>query len=68
MMSSSSVRWVKITNHFISSEQILSEDPPHILLMLVDEYDEPVYKRLIASQVDGLTPTEQAYENYMNEL
>ena len=68
MMSSSSVRWLKITNHFISSEQILSEDPPHILLMLVDEYDEPLYKRLISYQSDGLTPAQRAYEDECNEL
>ena len=71
MMSSSSMRWLKITNHFraqaISSE-ILSEDPPHILLMLVDQYNEPVYKRLIEYQLDGLTPTERAYEDECNEL
>ena len=68
MMSSSSVRWLKITNHFISSEQILSEDPPHILLMLCDQYDEPLYKRLISYQSDDLIPAERAFEDVCNEL
>ena len=67
----STMRWVKITSPFraqaISSE-ILSEEPPNILLMLCDGYDEPLYKRLIEYQLDGLTPTERAYEDYMNEL
>ena len=59
-----SMRWVKIANNFMSSEQILSEDPPHILLI----YDEPVYKRLISCQTDDLTPAQRACEDYMNEL
>ena len=63
-----SMRWVKITTNFMSSEQILFEDPPRILLMLVSQYDEPVYKRLISYQKDDRTPAERAYEDYMNEL
>jgi hypothetical protein len=63
-----SMRWVKIANNFMSSEQILSEDPPHISLMLCDQYNEPVYKRLISYQTDDLTPAQRAYEDYMNEL
>ena len=56
-------RWVhvyaQITHEFFERDQILPEDPPNILMMLVDEYEPPVYKRLIESQVDGLTPTER---------
>ena len=39
-------RWVSITHEFFEHEKILPKDPPHILLMLCDKYDEPVYKRL----------------------
>ena len=56
---SMNVRWSNITRPGISRDEYISEDPPYILLMLCDEYDEPVYKRLIESQVDGLTPTER---------
>ena len=66
MMSSPRMRWVKIANNFMSSNQILSEDPPHILLMFVDEYDEPPYNRLISYQ-DGLTPAERIYEDECNQ-
>ena len=68
----SRMKWIKITSPFraqtISSENILPEDPPHILLMLVDQYDEPACKRLIEYQTDGLTPAQRAYENECNEL
>ena len=68
MMSSSRIKRIKITSPFRSSEQILSEEPPHILLMLCDQYDEPVYKRLISYQTDDLTPAERAFEDFCNEL
>ena len=61
MKTSPRMRWVKITKHFMSSNQILCEDPPNILLMLCDEYDEPEYKRLLPDH-DGMTPAELAYE------
>ena len=66
----SRMKWIKITSPFraISSENILPEDPPHVLLMLVDQYDEPDYKRLISYQTDGLTPAERAYEDECNQL
>ena len=63
----SRMKWIRITSPFISSENILPEDPPHILLMLVDQYDEPDYKRLISYQ-DGLTPAQRAYDDECNEL